>query len=99
MRALGVSNFRVEHLRELEAASVKPAVCQCEYHPLIARKTQPLLDYCVAHQIVFESYRMLGGTREANKARIQNLPLVSAIAAAHTHADSGKPVTPAQVLR
>ena len=97
MRSIGVSNFLVRHLTEFETAAVKPAVNQCEYHPLIARKSQPILDYCVAHKIVFESFRTFGGANEENKTILFNMPLVQEIAAAHKHANTGKPVTTGQV--
>lgn len=97
VRAIGVSNFLVRHLVEFESAAVKPAANQCEYHPFVARKYQPVLDYCAKHKITFEAYRNLGGSNKEKSSKLFNLPLVQQIAAAHTHANSGKLVTPGQV--
>ena len=88
----------MRHLSEFETAAVKPSVNQCEYHPLIARKSRPILDYCAAHKIVFESFRTFKGANEENKAKLFNIPLVQEIAAAHKHVNTGKTVTTGQVI-
>ena len=59
IRAIGVSNFLIEHLERLIAETgVVPAVNQIESHPHF---WQPELDaYCQEHGIVIESYSPLG---------------------------------------
>ena len=99
LKAIGVSNFTVKHLKEFETAAVKPAANQCEYQPFIARKYQPILDYCASHKIVYESYMMFGGSNPENKAKLMKHPRVNEIAAAHKHANSGKPVSVGQVIQ
>jgi diketogulonate reductase-like aldo/keto reductase len=71
LRAIGVSSFRVAHLREFENAAVKPAALQSEYHPFLATKQQEVVDYCAKHKIVFESYMSFGGTQLNHPVRIR----------------------------
>ncbi|HEY3417532.1 MAG TPA: aldo/keto reductase, partial [Armatimonadota bacterium] len=83
-RAIGVSNFTIRHLRELQAAtSVEPAVNQVEFSPFHFDKD--LLDYCREHNIRVESYSPL------TRGEKFNHPTLHAIAARH-----GK--SPAQIL-
>lgn len=84
VRAIGVSNFLVEHLERLEAETgVLPAVNQIESHP---RFWQPELEaYCHAHGIAVEAYSPLGRGKD-----IESDPVC---AAAEVHG-----VTPAQVV-
>jgi diketogulonate reductase-like aldo/keto reductase len=57
-RAIGVSNFTVEHLEELaRIASVVPAVNQVEFHPFLYQAD--LLEYCRKKGIVLEAYSPL----------------------------------------
>ncbi|CAN5231339.1 aldo/keto reductase [soil metagenome] len=58
VRAIGVSNFLIPHLRELlDAAETVPAVNQIELHP---RLRQPeLLDFCREHDIQPEAWSPL----------------------------------------
>lgn len=50
VRAIGVSNFEIEHLEMiLKDSPVLPVVNQIELHPLLTRK--PLLEFCAAHNI------------------------------------------------
>jgi len=56
-RAIGVSNYTIKHLKELESAKIKPALNQCEFHPRLYQKE--LLEYCKKHNIVFEAYSSL----------------------------------------
>lgn len=59
-RAIGVSNFRTEHLDVLlAAAEVVPAVNQIELNPHVTRPAQRA--YGEAHGIVTESWSPLGG--------------------------------------
>jgi diketogulonate reductase-like aldo/keto reductase len=57
IRSAGVSNYTVEHLEELCAASeLKPAVNQIELHPLNYDQQSKVLDYCAAQHILIEAY-------------------------------------------
>ena len=98
LRALGVSNYTLAHLREHESTAVKPAALQSEYHPFLARKQQPTLDYCAEHRIVFEAYMSFGGTKTENKRRLLEHRVVQEMAHSLTHSSTGKSVLPSQVL-
>ena len=83
-KAIGVSNFMVHHLEDLLAgAGVVPMVNQVEWHPRLLRR--PLLEYCAATRIQFESWSPL------MKGKVGDVPEVAQIAGRH-----GK--TPAQVV-
>ncbi|MBN1920100.1 MAG: aldo/keto reductase [Anaerolineae bacterium] len=58
IRAIGVSNYTIKHLKELLAtARVVPAVNQVEFHPWLYQKE--LLEFCRAHGIQLEAYSPL----------------------------------------
>ncbi|CAL3971974.1 unnamed protein product [Diplocarpon coronariae] len=63
VRAGGVSNFGVKHLRELISASPRtlPAVNQIEVHPFNTRTD--ITSVCAAHGIVVEAYAPLARAR------------------------------------
>ena len=85
-RAIGVSNYTVDHLREvLEQGSVTPAVNQFELHPFNFGSRKRLVQFCRDHDIAVEGYSPLA------KARRLDDETVTGIAAAQ-----GK--TAAQVL-
>lgn len=57
---IGVSNFTVEHLKELqEKTNIKPAVNQVEFHPHIYSEQKELLRYCDDNGIIVEAYSPL----------------------------------------
>lgn len=59
VRAIGVSNYTVRHLEEMEKSGMTiPHVVQNEYHPLLAK--DPVLEWCKSRGIVFQSYSTLG---------------------------------------
>jgi len=63
-KAIGVSNFTIDNLKELmEASDIKPAVNQIQFHPFIYSPQKELLDYCQAEGIVFEAYSPLARGR------------------------------------
>lgn len=58
-RAIGVSNYTVRHLEQLEkTATLLPHVVQNEYHPLLAN--DPVPEWCRSRGIIFQSYSTLG---------------------------------------
>lgn len=58
VRAIGVSNFHIHHLKDvLEVSKVVPVVNQVEYHPLLAQKE--LHAFCQEKGIVLEAWSPL----------------------------------------
>jgi len=58
VKAIGVSNYTIQHLEELFSISeVIPSVNQVEFHPFLYQKE--LLEFCNKHNIVFEAYSPL----------------------------------------
>ncbi|MCI3918677.1 aldo/keto reductase [Paenibacillus sp. TRM 82003] len=58
VRAIGVSNFQIHHLKDVFANSdVKPMVNQVEYHPLLSQV--PLREFCEAEGIQLEAWSPL----------------------------------------
>ena len=71
IKAIGVSNFGVEHLYELaDTSDIVPAVNQMEQNPFYVR--HDLLAYMNRHGIIAQSYSPLGGAggRLANDERL-----------------------------
>ena len=57
-RAVGVSNFMINHLENLLGQSdLTPTVNQVEFHPFLYQKQ--LLEYCRKHGIHLEAYSPL----------------------------------------
>jgi diketogulonate reductase-like aldo/keto reductase len=76
VRAVGVSNFRVQDLKKLAGYSgMTPMVNQVEFHPFLYRKE--LLEYCKKHEIVLEAHSPLTHGKKSGDKR------VTAIAQAH----------------
>ncbi len=93
VRAIGVSNFMVEHLTTLlDRASVVPAVNQIELHPYFA---QPEVQaFGAEHGILTQAWSPIGGItfyRDGEHTSTLQDPVIGDIASAH-----GK--TPAQVM-
>lgn len=75
VRAVGVSNFQVPHLRRvIEGGSVVPAVNQVEVHPYLTQ--QPLRDFDRRHGIVTEAWSPIA------RGRVLDDPVVGEVAAA-----------------
>jgi 2,5-diketo-D-gluconate reductase A len=93
VRAIGVSNFMVEHLDDLlKNATVVPAVNQIEVHPYF--RQPEVLAANAEHGIVSQAWSPIGGItfyREGNHGSTLDDPTIADIAKAH-----GK--TPAQVM-
>jgi len=58
VRAIGVSNFQIHHLKDVMAAiDIFPMANQVEYHPLLSQKE--LLNFCQSQKIQLEAYSPL----------------------------------------
>jgi diketogulonate reductase-like aldo/keto reductase len=93
VRAIGVSNFMVEHLTTLlERTTVIPAVNQIEIHPYFQQKDVQTLD--AEHGIVTQAWSPIGGItfyRDGHHGSTLQDPVIGDIAQAHRK-------TPAQVM-
>jgi diketogulonate reductase-like aldo/keto reductase len=93
VRAIGVSNFMVEHLtRLLERATVAPAVNQIECHPYFQQRE--VQDFNAEHDILTQAWSPIGGItfyREGSHGSALKAPVIGDIARAQ-----GK--SPAQVM-
>lgn len=74
-KAIGVSNYMVEHLQEVISDLLVPAVNQIEFHPFIYERQKPVLEMCHRYKILVEAYSPLTVGRNINH------PLISQIAA------------------
>ncbi|PRO64264.1 aldo/keto reductase [Alkalicoccus urumqiensis] len=84
VRAIGVSNFKIHHLKALQKASkIKPMVNQVEFHPWLYQ--EDLLKYCRKEKIQLEAWSPL------TRGKKLDHPVLLDIAKNH-----GK--TPAQVI-
>nr|XP_032516739.1 uncharacterized oxidoreductase YtbE-like isoform X1 [Danaus plexippus plexippus] len=89
VKAIGVSNFTVRHLRQLQKSStIEPMVNQVEWHPHYYESD--LLEYCNTHNIRLQAYCSFGGQAIRNNSLMED-PVVRDISAKHN-------ATPAQVL-
>jgi methylglyoxal/glyoxal reductase len=71
-RAVGVSNFMVNHLKELLGnADVVPAINQIEFHPFLYQNE--LLDYCRGQGIQVEAYSPLARSERLSNPRLVTL--------------------------
>jgi diketogulonate reductase-like aldo/keto reductase len=93
VRAIGVSNFMVEHLTMLLArCTVVPAVNQIEFHPYFAQRE--VQEFGHSHGILTQAWSPIGGItfyRDGSHGSTLGDPVIGAIAQAH-----GK--SPAQVM-
>ncbi len=93
VRAIGVSNFMVDHLSSLlERASVVPAVNQIEVHPYFTQRE--VQAYGAARGILTQAWSPIGGItfyREGSPQSTLQDPVIGEIAQAHGR-------TPAQVM-
>ena len=72
VKAIGVSNFTVQHFYDLaDSSDIVPVVNQIEQHPFYVQPN--LLAYMKKHQIVSQSYSPLGQGRFANEKRLDYL--------------------------
>jgi diketogulonate reductase-like aldo/keto reductase len=85
VRAIGVSNFMVEHLsRLLDRATVVPAVNQIEVHPYFAQRE--VQDFGAENGILTQAWSPIGGItfyRDGNHGSTLADPVIGGIARAH----------------
>jgi len=68
-KSIGVSNFTIDNLKELEAKyGVLPAINQVEFHPYHYQKE--LLDYCNSKNIIIEAYSPLVHAKRMDESRL-----------------------------
>lgn len=93
VRAIGVSNFMVEHLTTLlDRCKIVPAVNQIEVHPYFAQRR--VQEFATRHQIVVQAWSPIGGItfyRDGSHGSTLEDPVIGAIAQAHRK-------SPAQVM-
>ncbi|CUR58824.1 Uncharacterized oxidoreductase MSMEG_2408/MSMEI_2347 [metagenome] len=93
VRAIGVSNFTVEHLTTLlQSTSVVPAVNQIEVHPYFAQRE--VQAFGVDHDILTQAWSPIGGItfyRDSGHTSTLTDPVIGEIAGRHDK-------TPAQVM-
>jgi diketogulonate reductase-like aldo/keto reductase len=80
-KAIGVSNWRVEQLRDmLSWARVKPAVNQIEIHPFLPN--DQLVDFCLTNNIMPAAYSPLGSQNQVPTTgeKVNTNPTLNAIA-------------------
>src|SRR5256884_2721839 len=85
VRAIGVSNFMVEHLTTLlDRRKVVPAVNQIEVHPYFAQRE--VQEFAAAHGVLTQAWSPIGGItsyRETRHGRNPHDPRLRAVARAH----------------
>eukprot|EP00746_Dinoflagellata_sp_MGD_P080043 gnl/MRDRNA2_/MRDRNA2_320016_c0_seq1.p1 gnl/MRDRNA2_/MRDRNA2_320016_c0~~gnl/MRDRNA2_/MRDRNA2_320016_c0_seq1.p1 ORF type:complete len:225 (+),score=36.33 gnl/MRDRNA2_/MRDRNA2_320016_c0_seq1:97-675(+) len=90
IRNLGVSNFNIGYMKEIEALKLAPiAANQMQYHPWAPDWIKEIVSYCHQNRIVVTGYFSLGGWDHKRKAL--ELEVLDDIAKAHGR-------RPAQVL-
>lgn len=73
VRAIGVSNFHIQHLeRLLKEAEIVPAINQVEFHPHLTQ--EKLREYCRQHRIQLEAWSPL------KRGQLLEHPILTAIA-------------------
>ena len=71
-RSIGVSNFTIDNLVELEEKfGILPVVNQVEFHPYYYQKE--LLEYCNSKNIVIEAYSPLVHAKRMDEARLVSI--------------------------
>jgi diketogulonate reductase-like aldo/keto reductase len=72
VRAIGVSNYTVKHLKELlELSTLIPAVNQVEFSPFLYQKD--LIEFCQSKEIAVEAYSPLTRGRRFNNSILQEI--------------------------
>ena len=81
-RAIGVSNFKTEQIKEILAtATTPPALNQCSMH--IGGHDDDTIQFCKVQGITYEAYSPLGGDDLGGRS-VLTYPAVKSIAEAHS---------------
>ena len=75
IKAIGVSNFTLAHLKAVEETGIPIAALQVEYHCMLSQKK--LLDWCRPRGIVLEAYAPIA------RGKFSDDPVLNAIAKKH----------------
>lgn len=71
-KAIGVSNYTVEHLEDLlDGSGMVPMANQIEFHPFIYAEQRGILDYCRQKNIAVEAYSPLRHDEAAEPAVLE----------------------------
>ncbi|CAK9066417.1 unnamed protein product [Durusdinium trenchii] len=71
IRDLGVSNFQIDQMKELQALKLAPiSVHQFQYHPWLPEFQQKVVEFCHANKIAITAYNSLGGFKDKDKALV-----------------------------
>lgn len=72
VKAIGVCNFQIHHLKDLEANSnEKPVINQVELHPRLTQ--EPLREYCQNHDIAVEAWSPIARGRLLEEPTLMHL--------------------------
>ena len=72
VRAIGVSNFLVQHLESLRRQiSILPMVNQIEFHPGFMQKDT--LEYCIKNNIIVEAWSPLGSGKMLDNSELKKI--------------------------
>eukprot|EP01060_Flectonema_neradi_P014998 TRINITY_DN2169_c0_g1_i1.p1 TRINITY_DN2169_c0_g1~~TRINITY_DN2169_c0_g1_i1.p1 ORF type:complete len:338 (+),score=77.74 TRINITY_DN2169_c0_g1_i1:48-1016(+) len=95
VRNIGVSNFEIEHLKEVQKVATKPiAVNQFETQPYYQRRE--LVNYCKVHDIVVTAHTSLGSPGNVMSSHHASPPLMADPVINEIATELKK--TPAQIL-
>lgn len=73
-KAIGVSNYTVHHMQEVEAyANVPPMVNQIEFHPFLYQAQRDIHTYCRERGIVVTSYSPLMRGNELDNTLVEHM--------------------------
>lgn len=74
MRHVGVSNFAVRHLKDIQELNLAPiANNQIQYSPFVPATVQETFDYCADHNITVTAYSPLGGLQHGRAQAVEAL--------------------------
>lgn len=79
VRNIGVSNFAVEHLKDIQELHLAPiANNQIQYSPFSPASTHETVDYCHQHNITITAYSPLGGLEHSKATTVDILQTMAA---------------------
>ncbi len=71
IKAIGLSNFHVQHMQPLMKMEVKPMVNQIEFHP--GQRQEETVEFCKKHGMVVEAWAPLGIGRMLSTEQLANI--------------------------